>query len=200
MSRISVVITALLAAAGFSVAVQIPVSIVDFAFSPDSVQLNPGDSVKWTNNGTYTHTSTSGVNGVWDSLWDSGNLANGATYVHGFPAGGKFRYFCRHHANMKGVVVVGTTGVSETPGKTATGLASFPNPFRAGTSIRFAPSGSAAGCVRVFDALGKLVRTLPAARATSVTWDGRDSRGQEAGPGVYLCRFGSGVLAVTRLR
>jgi len=200
MSRISVVITALLAAAGLSLAVQIPVSIVDFAFSPDSVQLNPGDSVKWTNNGTYTHTSTSGVNGVLDSLWDSGNLANGATYVHGFPADGKFRYFCRHHGSMKGVVVVGATGVNETPGKTVTGLAGFPNPFRAGTSIRFAPTGSALDCVRVFDAVGKLVRTLPAARAASVTWDGKDSRGQETGPGVYLCRRGSGVLAVTRLR
>ena len=200
MSRISALVTALLTAAGLSLAVQVPVSIVDFAFSPDSVQLNPGDSVKWTNSGTYTHTSTSGVNGVWDSLWDSGNLTNGATFVHAFPVSGKFRYFCRHHGTMKGVVVVGTSGVNETPGKTATGLASFPNPFRARTSIRFAPTGSASGCVSVFDASGKLVRALPAARATSVTWDGKDSSGQPTGPGVYFCRYGSAALAVTRLR
>jgi plastocyanin len=200
MSRISVLVVALLTAAGLSLAVQVPVSIVDFAFSPDSVQLNPGDSVKWTNNGTYTHTSTSGVNGVWDSLWDSGDLTSGATFVHGFTTNGKFRYFCRHHGTMKGVVVVGTTGVDETPGKTVTGLASFPNPSRAGTSIRFAPTGPASGCVRVFDALGKLVRTLPAEHATSVTWDGKDNSGQETGPGVYFCRYGSGALAVTRLR
>jgi flagellar hook assembly protein FlgD len=52
----------------------------------------------------------------------------------------------------------------------------------------------------VFDASGKLVRTLPAAHRTSVNWDGKDSRGQETGPGVYFCRYGSGALTVTRLR
>jgi hypothetical protein len=102
---------------------------------------------------------------------------------------------------MKGVVVVGTGGVNETPGtgKNAAGIAGFPNPFRTGTTIRFAPTGSAFASVNVLDASGKLVRTLPA-HATSVTWDGRDSRGRETGPGVYFCRYGSGVLAVTRLR
>jgi hypothetical protein len=33
-----------------------------------------------------------------------------------------------------------------------------------------------------------------------VNWDGKDSRGQETGPGVYFCRYGSGALTVTRLR
>jgi plastocyanin len=187
---------------GLSWATKIPVSIVDFAFSPDTVRLNPGDSVIWTNTGTSTHTSTSGVNGVWDSLWDSGDLVHGATFVRGFPIDGTFHYFCRHHGSMKGVVVVGTGGVNETPGKAenAAGIVSFPNPFSAGTTIRFAPTGSASGGVRVFDASGKLVRTLQAAHATSVIWDGKDSRGQETGPGVYFCRYGSGALAVTRLR
>ena len=204
MSRISVLVVGLLMAVGLSLAVQVQVNMVDFSFSPDSVRINAGDSVMWTNNGTYTHTSTSGVNGVWDSLWDSGDLVHGATFVHGFPANGTFHYFCRHHysGGMTGVVVVGASGVNETPGtdRNVDGIASFPNPFSAATTIRFAPTGSAFGSVRVFDASGKLVRTLPAAHAASVTWDGKDSRGQETGPGVYFCRYGSGALAVTRLR
>ena len=204
MSRISALLVALLMAVALSSAAQVSVSIVDFAFSPDTVRVNPGDSVVWTNNGTFMHTSTSGVNGVWDSLWDSGDLVHGATFVHGFPAAGTFNYFCRHHwpSGMKGVVVVGSGGVNETPGagKNADGIGGFPNPFSAATTIRFAPTGSASGGVRIFDASGKLVRTLDAAHVASVTWDGRDSRGQETGPGVYFCRYGSGALAVTRLR
>ena len=204
MSRISVLAVALMTAVGLSLAAQVQVSIVDFSFSPDSVRINAGDSVKWTNNGTYTHTSTSGVSGVWDSLWDSGDMVHGATFVHGFAVNGTFRYFCRHHysGGMTGVVVVGANGVNETPGtgRNVDGIESFPNPFSAATTIRFAATGAASGSVRVFDASGKLVRTLPAAHALSVTWDGRDSRGQETGPGVYFCRYGSGALAVTRLR
>ena len=204
MSRINVLTVALIMSVGLSWATRVPVSIVDFAFSPDTVRINPGDSVIWTNNGTFMHTSTSGVNGVWDSLWDSGDLVHGATFVRGFPVDGTFDYFCRHHylGGMRGIVVVGTGGVNETPGmpeKVAV-IASFPNPFRAGTTIRFVPTGSASGDVMVFDASGKLVRTLPAARAASVTWDGKDRRGQETGPGVYFCRCGSGALVLTRLR
>ena len=193
---------ALLTAVGLSWATQVPVGIVDFAFSPDTVRVNPGDSVIWTNNGTFTHTSTSGDSGVWDSLWDSGDLTHGATFVHGFAVSGTFDYFCRHHSGMKGVVVVRTGGVNEAPGtgRNVDGIASFPNPFGATTTIRFAPTGSASGGVRVFDAAGKLVRILEAAHVESVTWDGKDSRGRETGPGVYFCRYGSGALAVTKLR
>ena len=204
MSRTSVSVVALLTAVSLSLAVQVPVSIVDFAFSPDSVNINAGDSVMWTNNGAYTHTSTSGVNGAWDSLWDSGDLAPGVKFARAFPVGGAFHYFCRHHypMGMHGVVVVQATGVNETPGagRDVNGIASLPNPFRTGTTIRFTPTESASGSVRVFDASGELVRTLPAAHAASVTWDGRDSRGRETGPGVYFCRYGSGAMAVTRLR
>lgn len=202
MSRMAVLAVALLSAAGLSWATQVPVSIVDFAFSPDTVRVNPGDSVTWTNNGTYTHTSTSGTNGTWDSLWDSGDMVHGATFIHGFPIAGTFDYFCRHHSSMKGAIVVGTGGVNETPGtcRNSDGIVSYPNPFRARMTMRVVPSGSVWGSVEVFNASGKLVRTLPVAQTKSVIWDGKDDGGQETGPGVYFCRYGSGALAVTRLR
>jgi plastocyanin len=204
MSRPSVLVLVLLTAVGPLWATQVPVSIVDFAFSPDTVHVNAGDSVTWTNNGAFLHTSTSGVSGVWDSLWESGDLAHGASFAHGFPADGTFPYFCRHHylSGMTGVVVVGAGGVNETPvtrGSVA-GIASYPNPFSAAITIRFAPTGSASGGVRVFDASGKLVRTFDAAHVTSLVWDGRDDRGLETGAGVYLCRCGSNALVMTRLR
>ena len=202
MSRISILVVALLTAAGLSLAVQVPVSIVDFAFSPDSVQLNPGDSVRWTNNGTYTHTSTSGVNGVWDSLWDSGDLVHGASFVHGFATDGTFPYFCRHHylSGMKGVVVVGTgSGASESPEGTGVGtkLAAFPSPFRSNTTISYLLQKPGLAAISVADATGRVVRMFSATRgASSLSWDGRDDAGRVLSPGVYFVRLSTASGAI----
>jgi len=50
---------------GFSATLH-EVSIVSFAFSPQSLTINTGDTVRWINNDTVPHTSTSD-NGDWDS-------------------------------------------------------------------------------------------------------------------------------------
>ena len=44
----------------------VDVSIRDFAFSPASVAITAGMTVRWTNNGPSSHTTTSD-NGVWGS-------------------------------------------------------------------------------------------------------------------------------------
>lgn len=203
MSRIVLALALLLAAVGVSRAVQVPVSITDYKFSPDTVHVNLGDSVVWTNNGSNQHTTTSGLNGVPDGLWDSGTLAHGATFAHVFPVDGTFNYYCKFHymIGMLGVVVAGTGGgVDESKDMLAgsRGIVGYPNPFRASISLRLWPSGC--GCVRIFNASGKLVRTLESGNGASAVWDGRDSRGQQAGPGVYFCAYDSHVLALTRLR
>lgn len=97
---------------------------------------------------------------------------------------------------------MGSGGVNEPPGsrESAAGVASYPHPFGAGTTTRFTPTGSASGGVRIFDASGKLRRTVSAAHVAAVVGDGKDRRGQETGPGAYLCRYGSAALAVPRLR
>jgi flagellar hook assembly protein FlgD len=56
--------------------------------------------------------------------------------------------------------------------------------------------------LEVFDALGRLVRTLVHEAETAgvheVLWDGRGDGGQELPSGVYLARLRSGEQAVTR--
>ena len=81
----------------------VDVSIVDFAFQPAAIKINAGDTVKWTNNGTFTHTSTSDT-GIWDSLDISPTLS----YTHTFAIPGIYTYHCMHHPlQMKGDVIVG---------------------------------------------------------------------------------------------
>jgi plastocyanin len=195
MSRISVLVVALLTAAGLSLASQVPVSMIEYAFQPDTVRVSPGDSVIWTNNGAVLHSSTSGVSPVWDSLWESGDLAHGASFVHGFAADGTFPYFCRHHyfSGMKGVVVVGTgIGASESPNGTTFGLklAAFPSPFRSRTTISYLLPKPGPAAISVVDAAGRIVRTLNSPRgASSMTWDGRDGSGRTLNPGVYFVRL-----------
>lgn len=84
------------------------VTIVGFAFSPESVNVSVGDTVTWTNTGSFQHTSTSGEPGAPDGTWDSGTLGSGAAFSHVFAQVGNFHYYCRFHgaSGMKGVVSV----------------------------------------------------------------------------------------------
>jgi plastocyanin len=89
----------------------VAVSIVDFAFSPPTINIAVGETVTWTNNGTFLHTSTRTL------MWDSGDLSPGGQFSFTFNAAGSFSYFCSRHASMMGTVNVGTTS---TPTSTAT--------------------------------------------------------------------------------
>src|SRR5258705_13983945 len=71
-----------------------------------------------------------------------------------------------------------------------------PNPVRSSTRIPFAigadsPAGTARVTLRIFDASGRLVRTLLEAEAEKTPtvrlpiWDGRDEKGHRVGPGIY---------------
>ena len=72
-------------------------------------------------------------------------------------------------------------------------IAAEPNPFRSGTTVRFAtPSSVDRHAVAVFDVTGRRVKQLsagPLAVGThAVSWDGRDDAGRAVAAGVYLVR------------
>ena len=82
------------------------VSIVGFAFVPPAVNIDVGDTVKWTNNDTPPHTSTSDT-----AVWDSGTLNNGDTFEFTFNTADTYPYHCDFHPSMVGTVIVGATGI-----------------------------------------------------------------------------------------
>src|SRR4051794_27375185 len=43
------------------------VNIVDFAFSQATITINVGDSLTWTNTGTFSHSATSDTAGLFDT-------------------------------------------------------------------------------------------------------------------------------------
>ena len=77
------------------------VSIKGFAFNPASVTVKAGESVTWTNQDGTTHTVTADNGG-----FDSGNVADGATFSFTFAKAGTYPYHCSIHSSMKGTVVV----------------------------------------------------------------------------------------------
>jgi serine protease AprX len=83
----------------------------------------------------------------------------------------------------------------------------FPNPFNPETQIRYSVPEAALVSLRVYDMLGREVRTLvndlKSASTYQVTWDGRDNSGNPVATGVYVYRMiassaGNSVFSDTR--
>ena len=78
------------------------VSITDDKdFLPEDLTINVGDTVTWTNNDDSPHTVTAD-----DDEFNSGNLAEGATWSYIFTEAGTYDYHCNYHGSMTGSVSV----------------------------------------------------------------------------------------------
>ena len=77
------------------------VKIVDFSFDAETIKVNLGDTVTFTNNGAATHTVT-----AKDGSFDSGNIETGERYFQEYSEAGTFEYNCTIHPNMEGKVIV----------------------------------------------------------------------------------------------
>jgi plastocyanin len=77
------------------------VKITDTAFDPKELTVTPGTTVRWTNNDNHVHTVTSSKGD-----WDSGDIQVGRDFSATFTKPGTFEYYCKHHPDMKGTIVV----------------------------------------------------------------------------------------------
>jgi hypothetical protein len=89
----------------------------------------------------------------------------------------------------KEIIVVDST--TDVPGGTRRiSVSAAPNPFNPGTVISYDLPRRGHLDIRIFDARGRLVRTLADGEAEvgagQVRWDGADDRGQPVGAGVYF--------------
>jgi plastocyanin len=78
------------------------VSIENKKFTPATINIGVGESVKWTNSDDHDHTVVAD-----DGSFKSGNIGSGQTFEHRFKKAGTFSYSCTYHPRMKGKVVVG---------------------------------------------------------------------------------------------
>jgi plastocyanin len=80
---------------------QASVNMAGSAFIPQTLRVTVGTTVTWTNNDSITHTVTSNT-----GLFESGNMAKGATFSHTFNQKGTFDYHCTIHPSMTGKIIV----------------------------------------------------------------------------------------------
>jgi plastocyanin len=91
-------------ATSISATVSIPVgaaSLGSGAYVASPVTIAPGGTVRWTNDDTIAHTTTSNT-----AVWNSGNVSPGAHFDVTFPTAGTFAYHCAIHSGMTGTVIV----------------------------------------------------------------------------------------------
>ena len=77
----------------------VDVTIKNFAFSPMSIKISEGDTVKWTNMDSVDHT-------VDGSIFKSGAISKGQIYEFLFAEPGVYNYKCSPHPYMTGTVTV----------------------------------------------------------------------------------------------
>ena len=83
------------AAAGAAAAIE------GFAFAPPTLTVQAGQEITWKNHDPAEHTVT-----AKDGSFDSGTMAQGATFAATLDDPGEYRYICALHPGMTGKVVV----------------------------------------------------------------------------------------------
>jgi plastocyanin len=96
------------------------VSMIDNQFSPATPTVKVGTTVKWTNNGSSPHTTTSDASPpVWNSTVTPGGTTScdpygyncqpgspAGTYQRSFDTAGTYQYHCELHPQMRGTITV----------------------------------------------------------------------------------------------
>jgi len=87
-------------------------------YTPDTVRVEVGETVRWENNSAVMHTVTADPEEAFKdesvtlpdgaSTFNSGNMDPGQTFEHTFETPGTYRYFCIPHeaVGMRGTVIV----------------------------------------------------------------------------------------------
>ncbi len=163
--------------------------------------LAPGwdarDDADWVN----AYNSGASIN---DSLYRNRSISLNGAFASGQTILLRWRLISDGSATSWGwavdnITVTGTvvSAVQDTPRATVLGQ-NYPNPFNPSTTISFNLPHSGVVKLQVFDARGRLVRTLVDGRATAgpntEVWDGRDNSGRQSASGIYMYRLTAGDL------
>ena len=86
------------------------VSIDNFTFQPETLEIAAGTKVVWVNGDDVPHTVRS-----TEDLFRSGTLDTDDVYEHVFSEPGTYEYYCGVHRHMEGKIVVKPAGAENAP-------------------------------------------------------------------------------------
>ena len=85
----------------------VDVAISEFRFNPQTIEIEPGTAVIWTNKDSTLHTTTFRAARDQTVLWNSGRMAADVTFRFTFDQPGEYEYVCSIHTiTMRGTVTV----------------------------------------------------------------------------------------------
>jgi len=90
------------------------VSMEDFFFDPKDITIKVGDTVRWTNNGNFNHTTQDDGDVVWNSNNQfplPNGMQPGNVFQFTFTSEDVFPYFCLFHGGIGGIGMAGTVTV-----------------------------------------------------------------------------------------
>lgn len=179
------------------------VNVNSGSFSPNNIEIDQGDQVRWEYVSGSPHTTTS-TTGLWNATISSSS----PTFTRTFNVLGNFNYLCTPHGFTGVIQVVAPSGILDDPssGTTLPGTVALrqntPNPFNAATQIEYGLDVDGVVDLGVYNILGQRVATLvngfQAGGFHTVLWDGRDEHGRDTPSGIYFARMSTLNVQMTR--
>jgi plastocyanin len=172
------------------------VEVQNFAFVPDVVDINTGDTVQWVWI-AGSHTTTSGTDCTGDGLWNAPVNMSNPSFEFTFTDEGVFPYFCIPHCGLGMTGVVNVEAPSSVDGDLIStadmGLGAYPNPVQGRTELRFRLTEPGRATIEIVDVLGRRVRSLHegtvGAGVHTVAWTGDNDSGRPVPAGMYFARL-----------
>ncbi len=129
----------------------------------------------------------------------------GGTNVAAAPDGSKFYVTDSYNGTVRVYKMTGSTGVRNDNAVQPSGyelLQNYPNPFNPSTTIEFRLPARSNVQIKIYDALGRLVRNLvsgeEAAGSHQFVWDGRNDSGLQMPSGVYFYQLRTDKFAAAK--
>lgn len=162
-------------------------------FSPATVTINQGDSVKFTIDASHNAVEVSQT--VWNANGSTSNSGfsvpfGGGTVLPAKLAVGTHYYVCTPHASlgMKGKIVVQAATSIAQP-QVESGMVVFPNPATDHLNIRLTTAEPATAELSLYDLQGKRLSVLLPETTVDGTYEASFSRPDHLAPGIYFVRL-----------
>ena len=189
----SILLFTFLIASGYSYAAVFNVTVANFAFTPNSLNVSVGDTIVWTwVSGNHTSTSLSVPPGAMP--WDTAISQTSPGFGYVVTTAGTYDYHCRIHASMTGTITATTSGITSPDLFASLDLKRIGND--AYNISYFVPQSSNVK-ITLFDLTGRTVRVL----ASSAQPAGNYSETyymDDMQKGIYLIEFISGNKRLTK--
>jgi plastocyanin len=155
-----------------------------FSFSPPTVTVAPGDTVRW--NFLATHTTTSDLQ-TGPEVWDSGLMSSGF-FTHTFNTPGNYPYYCSLHSSPGGTFMNGVVQVAAPPAApTLTGVNPVTGSIAGGTSVTLTGTNFLAPCTVDFGGAAGTAVAVPDSTTITTT-----TPAHAAGPVTVTMNCGGG--------